>query len=111
MLKRSTAACLQTRMDPHDYEEQNENALDIRRIACAMFERAWLDLGTNLDVKPDDRRSAIRWFKGINQEGVLFSFELFCSILPMTIPRLRLLRKRIKNAERLNSHVPEDAFV
>lgn len=67
---------------------------------CAMFERAWNDLAVTPDIKPDHRRSALKWFKGVHADKVPLNFYAFCQVVGMTESRKKALENRMRVAER-----------
>lgn len=86
-------------IDSPDFEEVNSTPIDVRLLMCAMFERAWNDLATTPDIKPQSRRSAIAWFNGVHADRVPFNYALCASHININKRREAVLRERIKAAE------------
>jgi hypothetical protein len=86
-------------LDSPLYEEMLNENIDLRRLMCAMFERAWNDLEVGHHVSPHSRRSAIMWFRGSQEEKVMFNFNACSESIGMTSKRIRMLEDRITMAE------------
>lgn len=86
-------------LEPTHFETTEYSSIDVKKLIYAMFERAWYDLAISPDIKPEHRRSAIAWFRGVYSEKILFSYEMCEAVVGMTRERKQKLRERIKVAD------------